>query len=45
MSVTVIVADHGSFDYSEIVRHSNLVVYTRNTTSGIDGAGEKVLNA
>ncbi len=41
----IIVADHSAYDFAEIVKHSNLVIDTRNATSGIDGAGKKIFYA
>jgi len=45
MDAVVIVADHGAYDFAEIVKHSNLIIDTRNATSKIDGADKKVFNA
>ncbi|KHE90853.1 MAG: nucleotide sugar dehydrogenase [Candidatus Scalindua rubra] len=45
MDAAVILADHSAYDYVEIVKHSNLIIDTRNATSGIDGAGKNVFNA
>ncbi len=41
----IIVTDHTAYDYAEIVRHSNLIVDTRNATSKIDGVDGKVFFA
>ncbi len=38
----VIVTDHSSYDYNWIVKHSRLVVDTRNATRGIEEGKEKV---
>jgi UDP-N-acetyl-D-glucosamine dehydrogenase len=45
MDVVVIVTDHSDYDFSEIVKHSNLVIDTRNATKGIKGATEKIVMA
>jgi len=34
----LVVTDHSSFDYEEVVRHAQLVVDTRNATRGINSA-------
>ncbi len=40
----VILTDHGCFDIPSIVRHSRLVVDTRNATRGLEGQyGERIL--
>ncbi|TVR22772.1 MAG: nucleotide sugar dehydrogenase [Anaerolineaceae bacterium] len=38
----VIVTDHTSYDWQEVVDHSALIVDTRHATSGIDGAARRV---
>jgi len=43
MDVVVIVTDHSSYDYKWIVKHSQLVVDTRNATSGIED--KKIIKA
>ncbi|MFQ5787484.1 MAG: nucleotide sugar dehydrogenase [Thermodesulfobacteriota bacterium] len=45
MDAVIIVADHSAYDFAEIVKHSNLIIDTRNATSGIDGAGKKIFYA
>ncbi len=45
MDAAIIVTDHSDYDYAEIVKHSNLVIDTRNATKGIKGATEKVVMA
>ena len=45
MDVVVIVTDHSDYDFAEIVKHSNLVIDTRNATKGIKGATEKIVMA
>lgn len=45
MDAVIIVADHSAYDFDEIVKHSNLIIDTRNATSGVDGAGKKVFHA
>jgi len=45
MDAVVIVTDHSDYDYAEIVKHSNLVIDTRNATKGIKGATEKIVMA
>jgi UDP-N-acetyl-D-glucosamine dehydrogenase len=41
----LIVTDHTAFDYDEIVRHSRLVVDTRNATAGVEHGREKIYRA
>lgn len=41
----IIVTDHSAYDFADIVRHSRLVIDTRNATKGITGAGEKIVMA
>jgi len=45
MDAVIIVTDHTDYDFDEIVRHSNLVIDTRNATKGIKGAKEKIVMA
>ena len=45
MDAAIIVTDHSDYDYAEIVKHSNLVIDTRNATKGIKGATEKIVMA
>ncbi|HUV78634.1 MAG TPA: nucleotide sugar dehydrogenase [Desulfobacterales bacterium] len=45
MDAVIIVTDHSDYDYAEIVKHSNLVIDTRNATKGIKGAREKIVMA
>ena len=45
MDAVIIVTDHSAYDYAEIVRHSNLIIDTRNATSKIDGTDGKVFFA
>ncbi len=45
MDAVVIIADHSAYDYAEIVKNSNLIIDTRNATSGIDGANDKIFLA
>jgi UDP-N-acetyl-D-glucosamine dehydrogenase len=45
MDAVIIVADHSAYDFAEIVKHSNLIIDTRNATSGIEGAGKKIFYA
>lgn len=40
--LVIIVTDHSSYDYAQIVRHSKLVLDTRNATRGIRGGRNKV---
>lgn len=42
---TLIVTDHDAFDYDEIVRHSKLVVDTRNATAKVAQGREKIVLA
>ncbi len=39
----VIVTDHSSYDYAAVVRHSKLVVDTRNATKGVKEHREKIV--
>jgi len=41
----IIVTDHSDYDFTDIVRHSRLVIDTRNATKGIEDAGEKIVMA
>ena len=43
--VAIIVTDHAAFDYDHIVRHSRLVVDTRNATARVVEGREKILKA
>ena len=45
MDAVIIITDHSAYDYTEIVRHSNLIIDTRNATSSIDGTDGKVFFA
>ena len=45
MDAVIIITDHSAYDYTEIVRHSNLIIDTRNATSSIDGTDGKVFSA
>ena len=45
MDAVIIVTDHSEYDIAEIVRHSNLIIDTRNATSAIDGADGKIFSA
>jgi UDP-N-acetyl-D-glucosamine dehydrogenase len=45
MDAVIIITDHSAYDYAEIVKHSNLIIDTRNATSRIDGADVKVYSA
>jgi UDP-N-acetyl-D-glucosamine dehydrogenase len=42
---TVILTDHSSYDFGQIVREARLVVDTRNATRGLGQAGGKVVRA
>lgn len=45
LDCTLISTDHSSFDWDEIVRHSNLVVDTRNATKDVVADREKIWKA
>ncbi len=45
MDAVIIVTDHSDYDFADIVKHSNLVIDTRNATKGIKGATEKIVMA
>lgn len=45
MDASIIVTDHSDYDFAEIVKHSNLIIDTRNATKGIKGAVEKIFYA
>ncbi len=45
MDAVVVVTDHSDYDFSEIVRHANMVIDTRNATKGIKEAREKIVMA
>ena len=42
---TVIVTDHSGVDYALVVRHSRLVIDTRNATRDVDEGREKIVHA
>ena len=41
----IIATDHTAYDYAEIVKHSRLVVDTRNATADVRGGSDKVILA
>ncbi|MEY4177302.1 MAG: hypothetical protein RLY70_876 [Planctomycetota bacterium] len=43
--LVIIVTDHSAFDYDQIVRHSRLIVDTRNATARVAEGREKILKA
>jgi UDP-N-acetyl-D-glucosamine dehydrogenase len=43
--VAIIVTDHTAFDYDHIVRHSRMIVDTRNATARVVEGREKILKA
>jgi len=45
MDAVIIVTDHSDYDFAMIVKHSKLVVDTRNATKGMKGADEKIFTA
>jgi len=45
IDAAIIVTDHSAYDYAEIVRHSSLIIDTRNATSKIDGTEGKIFYA
>lgn len=45
MDAVIVVTDHSDYDFSEIVRHANMVIDTRNATKGIKEAGKKIIMA
>ena len=45
MDAVIIVTDHSDYDFAEIVRHSNLVIDTRNATKGIKSVNENIVMA
>jgi UDP-N-acetyl-D-glucosamine dehydrogenase len=45
MDAVIIVTDHSAYDFSEIVKHANLIIDTRNATLGIDTDREKIVMA
>jgi len=45
MDAVIIITDHSAYDFAEIVKHSNLVIDTRNATKGVKGAKEKIVMA
>jgi UDP-N-acetyl-D-glucosamine dehydrogenase len=40
--VVLIVTDHSNYDYAEIVRHSRLLLDTRNATRGVRAGRAKI---
>ena len=45
MDAVIIVTDHSDYDFAEIVKHSNLIIDTRNATKGIKGEADKIFYA
>lgn len=45
MDAMIIVTDHSDYDFAEIVKHSNLIIDTRNATKGIKGEVNKIFYA
>jgi len=45
MDAAIIITDHSAYDYAEIVKHSNLVIDTRNATSKIERVDGKIFSA
>ncbi len=45
MDCAVIITNHSCYDYGYIVRHSNLVIDTRNATSGVKTGRSKIIKA
>jgi UDP-N-acetyl-D-glucosamine dehydrogenase len=45
MDAVIIVTDHSDYDYAQIVKHSQLVIDTRNATKGIKDAEDKIVLA
>ncbi|ODS32700.1 MAG: UDP-glucose/GDP-mannose dehydrogenase [Candidatus Scalindua rubra] len=45
MDAVIIVTDHSTYDFAEIVKHSDLIIDTRNATKGINEANEKIVFA
>jgi UDP-N-acetyl-D-glucosamine dehydrogenase len=45
MDAVIIITDHSDYNFAEIVKHSNLVVDTRNATKGIKEHREKIVMA
>jgi UDP-N-acetyl-D-glucosamine dehydrogenase len=41
----VVVTDHSTYDFSEIVRQARLVIDTRNATRGLDDTGTKIIHS
>ena len=45
LDCTLVSTDHTLFDWDEVVRHSSLVVDTRNATSSVSQGREKIFKA
>ena len=45
MDAVIIVTDHSDYNFAEIVKHSNLVVDTRNATKGVKEHRERIVMA
>jgi UDP-N-acetyl-D-glucosamine dehydrogenase len=45
MDAVIIITDHSDYNFAEIVKHSNLVVDTRNATKEIKEHREKIVMA
>jgi len=41
----IIITDHSDYDFAEIVKHSHLVIDTRNATGGLSEGREKIVMA
>jgi len=45
MDAVIIITDHSDYNFGEIVKHSNIVIDTRNATKGIKENREKIVMA
>ena len=41
----LVATDHSAYDFEQIVKHSRLVVDTRNATAGVKGGGAIIVKA
>jgi UDP-N-acetyl-D-glucosamine dehydrogenase len=45
MAAVLVLTDHSSYDYDWIVKHSRLVIDTRNATKNVREGREKIVKA
>ena len=45
MDAVIIVTDHSTYDFAEIVKHARLVIDTRNATQKVEEGRDKIMMA